>query len=76
MRFKIDWASLPVGTKFTVFALFYSVFKGNFSSTSSQGGLYWKGDLTEIFFALSVWGAYFRNFTVSPFRSVLSANYR
>ena len=30
MRFKIDWASLIVGRKFTVFALFYFVFEGNF----------------------------------------------
>ena len=28
--FKIDWASLIVGRKFTVFALFYFVFEGNF----------------------------------------------
>ena len=34
MRFKIDWASLIVGSKFTVFALFYFVFEGNFPSTS------------------------------------------
>ena len=26
LRFKIDWASLIVGNKFTVFALFYFVF--------------------------------------------------
>ena len=30
LRFKIDWASLIVGSKFTVFALFYSVSEGNF----------------------------------------------
>ena len=30
MHFKIDWASLIVGSKFTVFALFYFVFEGNF----------------------------------------------
>ena len=28
MRFKIDWASLIAGSKFTVFALFYFVFGG------------------------------------------------
>ena len=28
--FKIDRASLIVGSKFTVFALFYFVFEGNF----------------------------------------------
>ena len=30
LRFKIDWASLIVGSKFTVFALVYFVFEGNF----------------------------------------------
>ena len=38
MRFKIDWASLIVGSKSTVFALFYFVFEGNFPSTSPPGG--------------------------------------
>ena len=37
LRFKIDWASLIVGRKFTVFALFYFVFEGNFPSTSPWG---------------------------------------
>ena len=30
LRFKIDWASLSVGRKFTVFALLHFVFEGNF----------------------------------------------
>ena len=30
LRFKIDWVNLTVGRKFTVFALFYLVFEGNF----------------------------------------------
>ena len=30
LSFKIDWASLIVGSKFTVFALFYFVLEGNF----------------------------------------------
>ena len=30
LRFKIDWASLMVRSKFTIFALFYFVFEGNF----------------------------------------------
>ena len=37
LRFKLDWASLIAGSKFTVFALFYFVFEGNFPSTSSRG---------------------------------------
>ena len=70
MRFKIDWASLIVGSKFTVFALFYFVFEGNFPSTSPQGAYIWRGDLTEGFLrhrfgGLILGGAYFRNFTVS-----------
>ena len=36
-RFKIDWASLIVGSKFNVFALFYFVFEGKFLSTSPRG---------------------------------------
>ena len=58
MRFKIDWASLIVGSKCTVLALFYFVFEGNFPSTSPQGSYIWRGDLTKGFFALPVWEAY------------------
>ena len=69
MRFKIDWASLIVGSKFTVFALFYFVFEGNFPSTSPRGACIWRGDLSEGFLpyqfgGLIFGGAYFRNFTV------------
>ena len=49
MRFKIDWASLIVRSKFTNFALFYFAFEGNFLSTSSRGAYIWRGDLTEGF---------------------------
>ena len=38
LRFKIDWASLTVGRKFTVFALFYFVSKYN-----PPGGLIFGG---------------------------------
>ena len=55
LRFKIDWASLKVGRKFTVFALFYFVFEGNFQ-VNALGGLYLEG--------LIHGGAYFRNFTL------------
>ena len=37
LRFKISFASLAVGSKFTFFALFLFVFEGNFPSTSPQG---------------------------------------
>ena len=36
-RFKIDWASLIVERKFTVFALFYFVFEGNFQVQAPVG---------------------------------------
>ena len=57
MRFKIDWASLIVGGKFTVFALFYFVFGGNFPSTSLRGAPIWRGNLTEGFCVTGL-GAY------------------
>ena len=67
--------SLIVGSKFTVFALSYFVFQGNFPSTRHRWPYIWRGDLTECFFALQVCGAYiwrglymegliFRNLTV------------
>ena len=46
---SVDWASLIVGSKFTIFALFYFVFEGNFPSTSIRGAYIWRGDLTEGF---------------------------
>ena len=58
MRFKIDWASLIVGSKFTVFALFYFVFEGNFPSTSPRGAYIWRGDLTEGFCVTGLGGLY------------------
>ena len=72
MRFKIDWASLIVGMKFTVFALYlraiskYKPPGGTYTRRgaiqrrvfciTSLGGLYLEG--------LKHGGAYFRNFTV------------
>ena len=55
LRFKIDWAGLIVGRKFTVFALFYFLFEGNFlvqAPPPPHPG-------APIF-----GGAYFKNFTV------------
>ena len=49
LRFKIDWASLIVGRKFTVFALSYFVFEGNFQVQAprppSRGGGWGGGGL-------------------------------
>ena len=56
--FKIDWASLIVGSKFTVFALFYFVFEGNFPSTSPRGLIFGGTIIYLGFFALPDWGAY------------------
>ena len=82
MRFKIDWASLIVGSKFTVFALFYLLYLKAISKYKPRGGAYiWRGDLTEVFFGVTSsgdlyleglihGGTYFRNFTV--LRTLLS----
>ena len=74
MGFKFDWANLIVGSKFTVFTLFYFVFEGNFLSTRPWGACIWRGDLTEgilryrfggLFLeGLILGGVYLRNFTV------------
>ena len=47
LRFKIDWARLTVGSKFTILALFYFVFEGNFPSTSPRRAYIWRGDLPD-----------------------------
>ena len=57
--FQIDWASLIVGSKFTVFALFYFVFEGNFPSRSPRGAYIWRGDLTKGFLRYRLGGLIF-----------------
>ena len=59
MRFNISWVSLIVGSKFTVFALFYFVIEGNFPSTSPGGANIWRGDLTEGFCVTGLGGLIF-----------------
>ena len=59
MHFKIEWASLIVGSKFIVFALFYFVFESNFPSTSSWGAYIWRGDLTDGFLCYRFGGLIF-----------------
>ena len=53
LRFKIDWASLIVGRKFIVFALFYFVKLRAISKYKPPGGLYlelvWRGLYMEGF---------------------------
>ena len=75
LRLKIDWASLIVGSKFTIFALFYVVFEGNFPSTSPRGGLYLEGRFNGGFFALPVWGAYIWRGLFLEFDSMLWLNF-
>ena len=74
MRFKIDWASLIVGSKFTFLVLCYFVFERNFPSSSPRGAYIWRRNLTEgflwyrfgglIFGGANTWRGLFRNFTV------------
>ena len=77
MRFKIDWTSHIVGSKFTVFALLYFVFEGNFPSTSPLGAYIWRGDLTEGFLHYQFGGHIFggactwRGFFFSEFYGIL-----
>ena len=57
MRFKIDWASLILGRKFTVF-LCFALYLRAISKYKPLGGLYLEGRFNGGFFALRVWGAY------------------
>ena len=78
---KIDWASLIAGSKFTVFALFYFVFEGNFPSSSPRETHIWRGDLTEgflrhrfgrlIFGGAYTWRGLFFEFYGNPCQSPL-----
>ena len=77
LHFKINWACLIVGSKFTVFALFYFVFEGNFPSTSPRRAYIWRGDLTEGFLryrfgGLIFGGAYTWRGLFSEFYSILT----
>ena len=64
LRFKIDWASLIVGRKFTVFALFYFVFEGNFQvqAPGLGGGLIFilEGRFNRGFCVTSLGGLYMK----------------
>ena len=75
MPFQIDWASLIVGGKFTVFALFYFVFGGNFPSTSPRGAYILEGRFNGGVFALPVWGAYIKFGGAYTWRGLFSEIY-
>jgi len=74
LRFKIDWASLIVGSKFTDLLCFTLYFRAIFQVQAPRGAYIWRGDSTEGFLryrfrvlylkGLTHGGAYFRNFTV------------
>ena len=81
LRFKIDWASLIVGSELIVFALFYFVFEGgNFPSKSPRGAYIWRGDLTEGFLRhrsvdLIFEGAYTWRGLFSEFYGIIGRNW-
>ena len=56
--FQNRLGQLLVGRKFTIFALFYLVFKRKFQVQAPRGGLFLEGRFNGGFFALQFWGAY------------------
>ena len=62
MRFKIDWASVIVGRKFTVFALFCFVFESNFQVQAPGRASIRRVDLTEVFCVTSLGDLYLEGF--------------
>ena len=52
LRFKIDWASLTVGKKFTVFASF-TLYLRAISKDKPPGGLYLEGRFNGGFFGVT-----------------------
>ena len=79
LRFKIDLASLIVGRKFTIFALFFLYLRA-ISKYKPPGGLYLEGRFNGGFFALRVWGlifggAYTRRGLFSEFYGILITQY-
>ena len=56
MRFKIDWASLIVGSYLPFLLCFILYLKAIFQ-VKPPGGLYLEGRFNGGFFALLVWGA-------------------
>ena len=73
LRFKIDWAVLIVGWKFTVFALFCYVFEGNFQVQAPRGLIYIKGRFNEGFFCVtSLRGLYLEGHILEILRDITS----
>ena len=57
MRFKIDWASLIVGSKLP-FLLCLTLYLRAIFQVQAPRGLYLEGRFNGGFFTLPVWGAY------------------
>ena len=66
LRLKIDWASHIVGSKFTVFTLFYFYLRAIFQVQAPRGLIFGGVTKRRVFPVIPVWGlihgrAYFRN---------------
>ena len=72
LRVKTVWVSLIVGSKFTVFALFYFVFEVNFQ-VQAPGALIFRGVINGGFSALRIWGAYIWRGLFSQFYGIIIA---
>ena len=72
MRLKIDWASLLLVRKFTVF-LCFTLYLRAISRYKPLGGLILEGRFNGGFFALRVWGAYTRRGLFSVFYGITTA---
>ena len=64
MPFKIDWASLILGKKFTVF-LCFTLYLRQFPSISPRGSSIWRGDLTESFMRYEFGGLYLEGLIIT-----------
>ena len=70
LHFKIDWASLIVGSKLTIFAFSFSLYLRTISKYKPPGGLYSEGRFNGGFFTLQVWGAYIWRGLLSKFKGM------
>ena len=75
MHFKIDWASLILGRKFTIFLCFTLYLRAISKYKPPDGAYIWRGDLTEGFLRYEfrgpiLGGAYFRNFRVTAINNI------
>ena len=72
LHFKIDSGSPLVGTKFTIFALFYFVFEGKVQVQAPGGGLYLQGrEGTEVFVRYEFGGPIYMGSLFSEFYDML-----